>query len=282
MPSCRRSWQPWWKTLAAREDIPQVEVAAGDAGLGAAEAGGGAQAALVFRVMKPLAADDLDKIAAFGARHGVQVFLQSGGLETVRPLRPDYGPLSYALDENRLALEFGPVDFIQVNAAINRSMVAAALGYLDPGTTDTVLDLFCGQGNFTLPLGARARRVVGVEGDAALVKKAAANAARNGLGNAEFHVDNLFEPAKCGSWAQIAYDLVLLDPPRAGASEIMERMAHWRPRRVVYISCHPGSLARDAGILVGTQDYMLVGAGVMDMFPHTTHVESIAVFERDA
>ena len=124
--------------------------------------------------------------------------------------------------------------------------------------------------------------MVGVEGDDGLVRRARRNALRNGIGNVEFFADNLFEPARFGAWAGVGYDLVLLDPPRAGALEIMERMAQWRPRRVVYISCHPGSLARDAGILVRGQGYRLIGAGVMDMFPHTTHVESIAVFERGA
>jgi 23S rRNA (uracil1939-C5)-methyltransferase len=232
--------------------------------------------------MEPPSVDDLDKLEAFGAKHSVQIFLQSGGLDTVRPLREGYPPLAYSVDEGRVVLEFGPVDFIQVNRDINRSMVASALEFLAPGATDTVLDLFCGLGNFTLSLGRRARRVVGVEGDAALVEKARANALRNGIGNTQFHVENLFEPARFGTWAQDPYDLVLLDPPRAGASEILERMAQWRPRRVVYISCHPGSLARDAAILVSAEGYRLIGAGVMDMFPHTTHVESIAVFEGGA
>ena len=159
-------------------------------------------------------------------------------------------------------------------------MVKKAVELLEPTSADSVLDLFCGLGNFTLSLGKRALRVVGVEGDAALVAKARANAVRNGIVNACFHSDNLLEPALAGAWAQDAYDLVLLDPPRAGAAEILERMPHWRPRRLVYISCHPGSLARDAGILVGAHGFKLTGAGVMDMFPHTTHVESIAVFER--
>jgi 23S rRNA (uracil1939-C5)-methyltransferase len=145
-----------------------------------------------------------------------------------------------------------------------------------------VLDLFCGLGNFTLPLARRAQRVVGVEGDAALVAKAQGNAARNGVGNAAFFRENLFEPAQFGPWANERYDLVLLDPPRAGASALLGRMAQWRPRRVVYISCHPGSLARDAEILVYGQGFTLTRAGVMDMFPHTTHVESIAVFEAPA
>jgi 23S rRNA (uracil1939-C5)-methyltransferase len=232
--------------------------------------------------MEPLAEADLGRLEAFGARLNVQIYLQSGGLDSVKPLRPGYAPLTYAVDGNRLTFEFGPVDFIQVNREINISMVDAAMKLLDATPADTVLDLFCGQGNFSLPAALRSLRVVGVEGDAALVAKARDNAARNGIENAAFHRDNLFEPAGIGSWAEGRYDLVLLDPPRAGASEIMERMTHWRPKRVVYISCHPGSLARDAGILVGTHGFTLTGAGVMDMFPHTTHVESIAVFENHA
>lgn len=275
------------ETLSLRDNIPQVEVAAGDPAdsdpaTGDPAAGeGAATAALVFRVMETPTPDDLAKLAAFGEQHDVQIHLQSGGLDTVRPLRAGYTPLSYRVDENRITLEFGPVDFIQVNREINKSMVAAAMELLQPTAADTVLDLFCGLGNFTLSMGARAARVVGVEGDAALVAKARANATRNGRDNVEFCLDNLFEPARLGAWAQSPYDLVFLDPPRAGAAEILERMPHWRPRRLVYISCHPGSLARDAGILVEGQGYRLIGAGVMDMFPHTTHVESITVFERD-
>ncbi len=259
------------ETLSLREKLPQVELAAGD------EA-----AALVFRVMEAPSTDDVLKLERFGARLGVQIYLQSGGLETIRPLAAAGSPLTYALDGGRLTLEFGPADFIQINREVNVAMVAAAIELLQPGPGDKVLDLFCGLGNFTLPLGRRCQDVVGVEGDAALVAKARANAARNGIANADFFVDNLFEPARFGGWAETAYDRVLLDPPRAGAVAIMERMAHWRPRRVVYISCHPGSLARDAAILVQTHGFGLIGAGVMDMFPHTTHVESIAVFERDA
>ena len=259
------------ETLTIREKIPQVEVSAGDEAT-----------ALVFRVLEAPAAEDIEKIAAFGAKQGVQIFLQSGGLDTVRPLHPHYSPLSYAVDAGRVVIEFGPVDFIQINREINVSMVAAALGLLLPTRNDAVLDLFCGLGNFTLPLAHRALRVVGVEGDSLLVAKAGANATRNGIGNAAFFVENLFEPAQFGSWANDRYELVLLDPPRAGACALVARMAHWRPRRVVYISCHPGSLARDAEILVYSQGFKLTCAGVMDMFPHTTHVESIAVFEGPA
>ena len=256
------------ETLELREKLPQVEVAGGDA-----------FTALVFRVLEPPGASDIDKIAAFGAAQGVQIFLQTGGLDTVRPLHSGYPPLSYAVDEGRVVIEFGPVDFIQVNREVNDSMVSAAMELLMPTQDDTVLDLFCGLGNFTLPLARRAKRVVGVEGDLGLVAKAAANAGRNGIGNAAFFKENLFEPTQFGPWSDDHYDLVLLDPPRAGASALLSRMAQWRPRRVVYISCHPGSLARDSEILVHAYGFKLTCAGVMDMFPHTTHVESIAVFE---
>jgi 23S rRNA (uracil1939-C5)-methyltransferase len=259
------------ETLSIREQLRQVEVAAGDGAT-----------ALVFRVMQPPTADDLQKLADFGTQRGLQIFLQPGGLDSIRPLREDYAPLSYAVDGGAITLEFGPVDFVQVNRDINVSMVDAAIAQLQPRETDRVLDLFCGLGNFTLPLARRARQVTGVEGDAALVAKADANARRNSIGNADFAVENLFEPAKFGSWADERFDLILLDPPRAGAAELMTRMPAWQPRRVVYISCHPGSLARDAGILVNEHGFTLSGAGVMDMFPHTTHVESIAVFEGPA
>jgi 23S rRNA (uracil1939-C5)-methyltransferase len=256
------------ETLEIRERIPQVEVAAGDEAT-----------ALVFRVLQPPGPEDLEKIAAFGAARGLQIFLQTGGLDSVRPLREDYAPLNYAVDGGSVVIEFGPVDFIQVNREVNASMVDAAMTLLQPEPADAVLDLFCGLGNFTLPLARRARQVLGVEGDAQLVAKARANAARNGIGNAAFAMENLFEPQSFGAWSKEQYDLVLLDPPRAGAAELLTRVGHWHPRRVVYISCHPGSLARDAGTLVSEHGFTLTAAGVMDMFPHTTHVESIAVFE---
>jgi 23S rRNA (uracil1939-C5)-methyltransferase len=259
------------ETLSIRERIPQVEVAAGDE-----------RAALVFRIMQPLSADDAAALERFGARLDVQIHLQPGGLDSIYPLTAGVPPLEYTVDAGQVTLEFGPSDFVQINGEVNRAMVAAAQTLLAPEPADSILDLFCGLGNFTLPLSRLAARVVGVEGDEGLVRKARLNALRNGIGNAEFLVENLFEPAGFGSWAERTYDLMLIDPPRAGAVAIMERMAQWRPRRVVYISCHPGSLARDAGILVGSQGYRLIGAGVMDMFPQTTHVESVAVFEHGA
>ena len=256
------------QTLEIRERVPQVEVAAGDTA-----------SALVFRVLETPSGADTEKIAAFGARHNLQIFLQTGGLDSVRPLHADYAPLSYAIDGGAISIEFLPVDFIQVNRTVNAAMVAQAIALLQPTAEDSVLDLFCGLGNFTLPLARRAQRVVGVEGDSGLVARAQANARRNALGNTAFFTDNLFEPAQFGAWSAERYDLLLLDPPRAGASELLTRLAHWRPRRVVYISCHPGSLARDAEILVHSHGFTLSSAGVMDMFPHTTHVESITVFE---
>jgi 23S rRNA (uracil1939-C5)-methyltransferase len=256
------------ETLEIREKMPQVEVAAGDDSI-----------ALVFRVLESPSPADLDKITAFGAQRGLQIFLQPGGLNTVRPVRDDYPPLTYSLDGGSVEIEFGPVDFIQVNRDINAAMVEAAMTHLQPRADDSALDLFCGLGNFTLPLARRVGRILGVEGDEALVAKARLNASRNSISNASVAVANLFEPAGFGAWSNERYDLVLLDPPRAGAAELMTRMSHWSPRRVVYISCHPGSLARDAGILA-EQGFTLAAAGVMDMFPHTTHVESIAVFEK--
>jgi 23S rRNA (uracil1939-C5)-methyltransferase len=256
------------ETLSIREQLPQVEVAAGDGAV-----------ALVFRVMQPPAPEDLQKFDDFGAQRGLQIFLQSAGLDSIRPLRDDYPPLSYAIDGGEVTIEFGPADFIQINRAVNASMVDATIALLQPRESDQMLDLFCGLGNFTLPLARRAHRVMGVEGDAGLVAKAGGNAQRNGISNAAFAVENLFEPAKFGQWSGERYDLVLLDPPRAGAAELLTCMPKWRPRRVVYISCHPGSLARDAGILVNEHGFSLSAAGVMDMFPHTTHVESIALFE---
>lgn len=257
------------EALSVREHVPQVELSAGDEG-----------AALVFRVLQPPSDADLAAIERFALRHACNAYLQSAGPESLRPIGGAAGALRYAVDAGAVVLEFGPLDFVQVNRDINEALVTRALEALDPAPADRVLDLFCGLGNFTLPLARRAGRVLGVEGDAGLVARATANAARNGLANAEFVAADLGQGAALGPWAQGRFDLVLLDPPRAGAVSIVERMPQWGPRRVVYISCHPGSLARDAGVLVRAGGFELIGAGVMDMFPQTAHVESIAVFER--
>jgi 23S rRNA (uracil1939-C5)-methyltransferase len=255
-------------TLDIRRRVAQVEVAVGENA-----------AALVLRVLEDPSPGDLARLSAFESSHGVALYLQRGGLETVKPLTPPARPLRYGLPGLTAGIEFAPTDFVQVNGALNRLMVEHAIALLAPRPSDRALDLFCGLGNFSLPLALRAASVDGVEGDAALVARARANADRNGISNAAFHVADLAAADQAGAWARGAYDLVLLDPPRAGAREVLPVATASRPRRIVYVSCHPGSLARDAGILVREHEYRLVTAGIMDMFPHTSHVESIALFE---
>jgi 23S rRNA (uracil1939-C5)-methyltransferase len=201
-------------------------------------------------------------------------------VDSVQPLWPEQVPLSFAIAGQDVSLAFRPLDFIQVNAGLNGKMVASAIDLLDPQAGDRVLDLFCGLGNFTLPLARRAGRVVGVEGDAGLVARARENAVRNGLGNVEFHAADLAKDLRGEPWMQAGFDKLLLDPPRAGAAEVLAQLPLEGIRRIVYVSCHPGSLARDAGFLVRERGYRLVAAGAMDMFPQTAHVESIALFEK--
>jgi 23S rRNA (uracil1939-C5)-methyltransferase len=255
-------------TLEVRRRVAQIEVSVGDN-----------LTALVLRVLDDPPQADLDRLREFESRHGVALYLQRGGLDTVQPLSPPAVPLRYELAGLPAGIEFAPTDFVQVNGALNRLMVARALELLEPRPADLALDLFCGLGNFSLPLAQRTAAVVGVEGDAALVSRARANATRNGVGNVEFHAANLAAESQTGGWARGRYDLVLLDPPRAGAREILPVAASSRPRRLVYVSCHPGSFARDAGILAGELGYRLSAAGIMDMFPQTSHVETIALFE---
>jgi 23S rRNA (uracil1939-C5)-methyltransferase len=258
-------------SLDIRRRVAQVEVAVGDE-----------STALVLRVLDDPGPGDLGRLREFESSHGVSLFLQRGGLDTVTPLTPPARPLRYALPGLPAGIEFAPTDFVQVNAALNASMVQRAIELLAPLPGDRALDLFCGLGNFSLPLALRVASVDGVEGDAALVARARANAERNGIGNAGFHVADLAAAGQAGAWARARYDIVLLDPPRAGAREVLPVAVASRPRRIAYVSCHPGSLARDAGILVREHGYRLATAGIMDMFPHTSHVESIALFERAA
>ncbi len=257
-------------SLDMKRRVAQIEVAVADNAT-----------AFVLRVLDPPTAPDLDRLRDFERRHPVVLFLQPGGLESVAPLSPPAPPLRYALDGLPAGIEFGPTDFIQVNGELNRLMVARALELLEPGPGDRVLDLFCGLGNFSLPIATRAGSVTGVEGDAALVERARANAERNGISNADFLVADLLADPAHPAWAGQARDLVLLDPPRAGARETLAGIAACAPRRIVYVSCHAGTLARDAGLLVREHGYHFTAAGIMDMFPHTSHVESIAVFEAD-
>jgi 23S rRNA (uracil1939-C5)-methyltransferase len=254
-------------SIAAR--VPQAEVAVAEG-----------TCALVLRVLDPPSPSDLEAMSRFEAAHPVRIYLQSGGVDTVRPLTGQSEPLRYSLPAFGIHLEFEPTDFIQVNGPLNEAMVERAVSLLEPEPSHAVLDLFCGLGNFSLPLATRAREVVGIEGEAGLVARAARNAARNSLGNASFIAADLATDAGVAPWANRPYDRVLLDPPRAGAREVLPVVGRSGARRVVYISCHPGSLARDAGILVREQGFRLAAAGVMDMFPHTTHVEALAVFER--
>ncbi len=256
--------------MARRASIPQIEVALSDG-----------ERVLVLRVLDPLPESDLETLRAFERTSGLRLLLQPGGLDTIAPLTPGPVDLHYRLDDFDVKLAFGPSDFVQVNAAINAGMVARAVELLEVGPTDRVLDLYCGLGNFTLPLARRAAAVVGVEGEAGLIGRARANAAANGITNAEFHVADLsVAPDITIPWMRGGFDQVLLDPPRVGAREVLSAVAHLAPRRVVYISCHTGSLARDLGVLTHDFGFRLRAAGVLDMFPHTTHVESVAVLDR--
>jgi 23S rRNA (uracil1939-C5)-methyltransferase len=256
--------------LSIRARLPQIEVAVADNAT-----------ALVFRVLENPSPADRQALAAFGNEYGVRVYLQPGGLETIAPLEDaPLEPLQYRLPEFDITLEFQPSDFVQVNAALNRMLVRQAVELLAVEPGERVLDLFCGLGNFTLPLARRCGEVLGVEGDAALVSRAQANADRNGIGNAQFRTADLFAADESRSWMRGHFDRVLLDPPRAGAREVLPWVGRGAARRVVYISCHPGSLARDVGIAVHELGFRLEAAGALDMFPHTAHVESMAVLVR--
>lgn len=255
--------------LVARERIAQIEVAAGDD-----------TTALVFRNLDPLGEADRAALVAFGKLHGLAIVLQPGGNDSLQTLWPDPLELHFGIPAAGIRLDFRPLDFVQVNAGLNQKMIAQALDLLDPQPADRVLDLFCGLGNFTLPLAQRAREAVGVEGDAGLVQRARANAERNGIANARFFAADLAKPLDGEPWMAEPFDLLLLDPPRTGADGVIAQLRTRGIRRIVYVSCHPGSLARDAALLVGEHGYALSAAGAMDMFPHTAHVESIAVFDR--
>ena len=256
-------------SLETKSSIAQIEISAGDETV-----------ALIFRNLQPLSEADTAKLVAFGQQHELAILLQPGGPQSVFALWPQEVRLSFRIVEADVEIAFEPLDFVQVNAGMNRKMIARALDLLDPQSGDRVLDLFCGLGNFTLPVARRAGLVVGVEGDAGLVARARANAVANGIDNAEFAAADLAADQRSAPWATRDYEKILLDPPRSGAAAVLEYLPRKSTRRVVYVSCHPGSLARDAGTLVQQHGFKLAAAGVMDMFPHTAHVESIALFER--
>ena len=238
---------------------------------------------LVLRIMEPLSASDEAALRAFADAHGIQFWLQPKGLDSIYPFHPlDAPALTYTLPEFAVEMPFAPTEFTQVNSALNRVMVHRAIRLLDPQPGECIADFFCGLGNFTLPIARSGAQTLGIEGSAALVKRAAQNAAHNGLsGNTEFRAMNLFEMDEA-ALAQLGhFDKWLIDPPRDGAAELVKAITpETAPRRIVYVSCSPATLARDAAELVQAHGYALKAAGVMNMFPQTSHVESIALFEK--
>jgi 23S rRNA (uracil1939-C5)-methyltransferase len=259
--------------LAIRDRLPQIEVAVGDD-----------VAVLVLRVLEPLTPEDEARVRAFADQHGVQIWLQPKGPDTAHPFHPlDAPPLSYRLPEFGLTMPFKPTEFTQVNHGINRMLVRRAIRMLDPQPGEEIADFFCGLGNFTLPIARRGARVLGIEGSPALVARALENARLNGLDHlTRYQVMNLFDMAPEILAALGRFDKWLVDPPRDGAMELVKSLPDdgSGPSRIVYVSCNPATLARDAEVLVHVKGYRLRAAGVANMFPHTAHVESIALFER--
>jgi 23S rRNA (uracil1939-C5)-methyltransferase len=257
-------------SLSLYTTIPQIDIAVGDK-----------SSVLVIRHLQPLNADDLHKLTDFGKNSQLEIYLQPNPPEKISKLWPqdDIHYLSYALPDYALEMRFHPLDFIQVNNEINQLMVKQALNLLAPEPNDTVLDLFCGLGNFTLPIARAAKSVVGIEGSQEMVTRAQSNALHNKISNTEFYAANLAAiPSAPPAWMQQKYDKILLDPPRTGAKEIIPFFPKFAPKRIVYVSCNPATLARDAGELVHNQGYKLKKVGIINMFPHTSHIEAIALF----
>ena len=267
--------------LSIRDRLPQIELAVG-------EQAGQQVIVMVLRVMDPPSEGDKEQLIAFSRQWSVHFWLQSKGPDTALPFYPPDSNLAYALPEFGVSMPFRPTDFTQVNHQINRVLVERALRLLDVQPTDRVADLFCGLGNFTLPLATRAAEVVGIEGSPALTERSLQNARVNGLDKKTvFYNRNLFEFSVQDLLSLGHFDRMLIDPPRDGAMEVCKAIGELAskdpdasPKRIVYVSCNPATLARDAGVLVHTGGYVLSGAGVVNMFPHTAHVESIAVFDR--
>jgi 23S rRNA (uracil1939-C5)-methyltransferase len=259
--------------LSIRDSLPQIELACADN-----------IDALVLRILQPLTTDDEARIRRFSDAHALGIYLQPAGPDSAYAFHPQPMPEpEYRLPEFALVLSFGPTEFTQVNAAVNRILVGRAVRLLGPQTGDKVGDLFCGLGNFSLALARRGGRVVGIEGSAALVERAARNAGRNALSaSCRFVRADLFKHAAATLQREGPFERLLIDPPRDGAIEVVKALAEPLPVRIVYVSCNPATLARDAGVLVAVHGYTLSAAGVVNMFPHTAHVESIAVFDRTA
>lgn len=263
-------------SLSIVDEVPQIELAIGEG-----------KTAMVLRIMSPLTLDDENKLKAFADRHCVQWWLQTNGPETAEVYYPKGEDLHYLLPEFGIKIPFKPTDFTQVNHHINRVLVTRALRLLDVQKDERIADLFCGLGNFTLPIATLANEVVGIEGSSALVERAAENTRKNGLeGKVSFITRNLFEVTANDFVVLGKFDRFLVDPPRDGAMamckaliDLGEIAPHLKPKRIVYVSCNPSTLARDAGVLVNEAGYKLSLAGIVNMFPHTSHVESMAVFD---
>ena len=259
-------------SLSIAERLPQIEIAVGEA-----------TTVLVFRNLQAPSAADAARLASFADTWEVQAWLQPAGPDSIYRLHPADGPgLSYALPEFGVSMDFRATDFTQVNVEVNRILMRRSMQLLDPQPGERIADVFCGLGNFSLPIARSGARVIGIEGSESLVKRAAENAARNGLAQlTEFHAANLFDATEDSMAALGNLDKLLIDPPREGAIAVVKALGtRQSPRRIVYVSCNPATLARDAAVLVHEKGYRLVGAGIANMFPQTSHVESIALFER--
>ena len=257
-------------SLDCYQHIPQIEIAIGDT-----------ESALVFRHLEPLSESDRQKLIAFGEKYQFHIYLQPNPPGLVHKLWPadTNERLTYTLPDHQLEFLFHPLDFTQINLELNRLMVNQALQLLDIESRDTVLDLFCGIGNFTLPIARKAHQVTGIEGGIDMVHRANDNAKHNNILNADFYAANLEEPPAKAPWIK-SYDKILLDPPRAGAKNILPYFNTFAAKRIVYVSCNPATLARDAGELVHQYGYQLKQVGIMNMFPHTSHTEAMAVFDK--
>lgn len=259
------------QSLSQFEHIPQIEIAVSDTG-----------AALFFRHLTPLSSEDIKKLRDYGEKNDFHIYLQPNSPAKTHKIWPSISKenLSYFLPEYQLEMQFYPLDFIQVNGETNQLLLKQALQLLAPESTDIILDLFCGLGNFSLPLARFAKKVIGIEGSHEMVLRAQENAIHNHIENIEFYTTNLMEPLPSTTWVKKTYDKILLDPPRSGAKEILPLLPTFAAKKILYISCNPATFARDAGELVHTYGYRLKQLGVADMFPHTSHIETIALFEK--
>ena len=266
------SLQDLIRSMDAYSKIPQIEVAVDDN-----------KTALIIRHLEKLSKNDLEKIKNYSNTYNFWIYLQAKGPDTIELLHPkidkEYNFLEYSLPKYDISIRFQPNDFTQVNYSVNKKMITQALDLMELKSTDRVLDLFCGLGNFSLPLARNVSYVIGVEGNDAMVKRAFESAANNNISNIDFYAANLFDETITNhEWIEKDCNKILLDPPRAGAEIVCKNIDIFNVERIVYVSCNPSTLARDAGILVNEKGYKMIKAGIMDMFPHTNHVESMAVF----